>query len=262
MLGPDHTDTLQCMAGLASAYGFAGEWGTSVRLLEEVLAKRSTICGPRHPSTLGTMHLLAMNYRDTDRFTESIELHEKVLDGLKSTYGPEHASMYLPMQTFAMVCQRAGKFDRADQLLRALLKQYPKNRKDSLRSRNDTATALGWLAVNLLLQEQYDEAEPLVRKAIATDQVEKHMRFYWKSVLGAVLLGQKKYEEAESFLVQGYEGLKQLEATLRAPHRRFVAEAGARVVRFYEVTNQPEKARVWQEKVNAELPNAASGGAK
>jgi non-specific serine/threonine protein kinase/serine/threonine-protein kinase len=261
-LGPDHTDTLGCMAGLAYVHRHAGEWGTSVRLYEELLAKQNTFCGPTHPSTFYTMHQLAMNYRDLDRFAESMELHEKLLDGLKSTYGPEHASTNFPMETFAEVCQRAGKFDRADQLLRALLKQYPKNRKDSLGSRHDTATALGRLAVNLLLQERYDEAEPLLRKAIATEQIEKHRRFYWMSVLGAVLLGQKKYEEAESFLVQGYEGMKQLEANLRAPQRRFVAEAGSWVVRFYEVTNQPEKTRVWREKVNAKLPNAASGGAK
>ena len=76
------------------------------------------------------------------------------------------------------------------------------------------------------------------------------------------LLGQKKYEEAESLLLQGYEGMKELEATLRVPQRLLVAEAGSRVVRFYELTNQPENARVWREKVNAKLPNAASGGAK
>jgi tetratricopeptide (TPR) repeat protein len=249
------------MAGLAFAYRRAGEWGTSVPLFEELLAIRSTICGPTHPSTLGTMHYLALDYRDTDRFTESIELHEKVLDGLKSTYGPEHESMNWPMQTFAEVCQRAGKFDRADQLLRAVLEQLGKQ-KDSLNVRNGRANALGWLAVNLLLQERYDEAEPLVRKAIAIDQYEKPRRFYWMSVLGAVLLGQKKYEEAESFLLQGYEGIKQLEATLRAPLRRFVAEAGSRVVRFYELTNQPEKARDWREKLKAREADPASTGVK
>jgi serine/threonine protein kinase len=262
MLGPDHPDTLECMAGLAMAYQFAGEWGTSVPLWEEVCRKRTTIFGPTHPSTLGAMHQLAMNYRDLDRFTESMELHEKVLDGLKSTYGPEHESTNWPMQTFAMVCQRAGKFDRADQLLRALLEQYPKNRKDSLALRNSRAQALGWLAVNMLLQERFDEAEPFIRKAIAIDQIEKHLRFYWMSVLGAALLGQKNYEEAESLLLHGYEGMKQYEATLRAPHRRLVAEAGSRVVRFYELTNQPETARQWREKVNAKLPNAPSGGVK
>jgi serine/threonine protein kinase len=249
MLGPDHTDTLECMAGLATAYGMAGEWGTSVPLWKELLRKRTTIFGPTHPSTLGAMHQLAMNYRSLDRFAESMALHEKVLDGLKSIYGPEHDSMIWPMQTFAEVCQRAGKFDRADQLLRAVLEQIPKNRKDSLGSRNNTANALGWLAVNLLLQERYDEAESLLRKAIATDQIEKQRRFYWMSVLGAVRLGQKKYEEAEALLLQGYQGMKQYEATLRAYQRRLVAEAGSRVVRFYELTNQPEKARIWRERV-------------
>jgi serine/threonine protein kinase len=261
MLGPDHTDTLECMAGLAMAYKRAGEWGTSVPLCEELLRKRTTIFGPTHPSTLGAMHQLALNYRDVGRFTESMELHEKVLAGLKSTYGPEHKSMNWPMQSFALACQRVGKFDRADQLLRAFLERNDRQ-KDSLMVRNGRANALGFLAVNLLLQERFDEAEPFARKAIATDQYETHRRLYWMSVLGAVLLGQKKYEQAEPLLLQGYEGMKQYEATLRAAERPLVAEAGAWVVRFYELTNQPEKARVWQEKVNAKLPDGASGGAK
>jgi tetratricopeptide (TPR) repeat protein len=207
------------------------------------------------------MHELAINYMSLDRLTESMELLEKVVDGLKSKYGPGHESMNWPMDTLAQVCQRAGKFDRADQLLRAVLEQLGKQ-KDTLTVRNGRANALGWLAVNFLLQEQYNEAEPFVRKAIALDQTEKPRRFYWMSVLGAVLQGQEKYEEAESFLLQGYEGMKECEGTLRAPLKRLLAEAGGRVVRYYELTNQPEKAHAWREKVNAKLPNAAAGGAK
>ncbi len=224
MLGPDHTDTLEYMDRLANAYRFAGEWGTSVPLCEELLRKRTTIFGPTHPSTLGAMHQLAMNYKDLHRFTESMELLEKVLDGLKASYGPEHVSMNGPMEPLAEVCQRVGKFDRADQLLRALLERIGEQ-KASLGSRNAKANALGWLALNFLLQKQYDEAEPFARKAIAIDQYEERRRFYWMSVLGAVLLGQKKYEEAESFLLQGYEGIKQYEATLR-PQRRSGGRSG------------------------------------
>ena len=263
MLGPDHTDTLECMAGLAMAYKRAGEWGTSVPLCEELLRKRTTIFGPTHPSTLGAMHQLAMNYRSLDRFAESMALHEKVLDGLKSIYGPEHDSMIWPMQTFAEVCQRAGKFDRADQLLRAVLEHIPKNRKDSLGSRNNTANALGWLAVNLLLQERYDEAESLLRKAIATDQIEKQRRFYWMSVLGAALLGQKKYADAEPLLLQGYGGMRQLENGMpEGERRRLLTDAVERVVRLYEVTGQSEKAREWREKIKCDRPDATPDSAK
>jgi hypothetical protein len=51
--------------------------------------------------------------------------------------------------------------------------------------------------------------------------------------------------------VQGYEGMKQNEATMHGNWRRRLAEAGERVVRFYEVTNQPDKARLWREKLQS-----------
>jgi serine/threonine protein kinase len=239
------------MFGLAQAYRHAGQWDISVPLWEQLLDKRRTICGPTHPDTLGTMHLLAMDYTDVGRFKDSMALHAKVLDGLNSTYGPKHDSKIWPMLTFAQVCQRAGELERADQLLREALDQIRKQ-KDSLGQRNGKANALGWLALNLLLQERYGDAERIAREAIAIDQIEKYRHFYWMSVLGAALLGQKKYADAEPLLLQGYGGMKQWEVGQPAGGRRLLVDAGERVVRFYQVTGQPEKARAWCEKLSAE----------
>jgi hypothetical protein len=66
-----------------------------------------------------------------------------------------------------------------------------------------------------------------------------------------VLLGQKRYTQAEPLLLEGYEGMKQREAIMHANQRRRLTEAGERIVRFYEVTQQQEKARLWREKVKS-----------
>lgn len=71
---------------------------------------------------------------------------------------------------------------------------------------------------------------------------------YGESLLGAVLLGQQRYAEAEPLILQGYEGVKRREADQHFTELDII-EAGERVVRFYEVTNQPEKARAWREKL-------------
>jgi hypothetical protein len=149
--------------------------------------------------------------------------------------------------SFAQACQRAGEFDRADQLLRDALEQIRKH-KDSLVMRNGIANALGWRALNFLFRERHGDAERLAREAIAIDQIEKFRHFYWTSVLGAALLGQKKYADAEPLLLQGYEGMKQWEkGTPAGERRRLLTDAGEWVVRLYEVTEQPEKARAWRE---------------
>jgi serine/threonine-protein kinase len=259
-LGPDHPETLAFMASLAAAYQFAGQWDISVPLWEQVLDKRRIICGPTHLDTLAAMHRLAKNYMDVDRFKDSMALHAKVLDGFNSTYGPKHDGTIWPMLTFAQVCQRAGDLDRADQLLREALQI--RNRKDSLIQRDGRANTLGWLALNLLLQERHDDAERIAREAIAIDQIEKYRRYYWMSVLGAALLGQKKYADAEPLLLQGYGGMRQWETGLPAGERRLLTDAGERVVHYYAVTGQPEKARLWREKLKPKLTDTVTSTTK
>ena len=154
--------------------------------------------------------------------------------------------------TFAQVCQRAGKLDRADQLLREVL-EHTQKRADSIGRQYTRANILGWLSRNLLLQERYDEAEPLIRETVAwfkLRQPDVIRGFYWMTIHGAVLAGQQRYAEAERLLLQGCEGMKQRETIAVGNEWRQFAEAGERVVHFYEVTNQPEKAREWREKLS------------
>jgi tetratricopeptide (TPR) repeat protein len=248
-LGPDHPDTLKAANFIALAYRRAGKWGISVPLNEQALDRHRMILGPTHPSTLGVMIELAMNYADVGRFQDSIALHEIAADGLKATNYPPPFQPSGSLLPFAQVCQRAGNLDRADQMLREALHRIQKQ-EDSLGQRHGRAMALGWLARNLLLQERYAEAERTAKECLALDQLDNYRRFYWMSVLGAALLGQKKHEDAEPLLLQGYEGMKQLESRCHAPDRWLLTDAGERVVRFYEVTGQPEKAREWREKVS------------
>ena len=106
-----------------------------------------------------------------------------------------------------------------------------------------------------MLQTQYAGAEAHVREALAIFEKERPddiRRFYWVSVLGDVLCSQAKYADAEPLLLQGYEGMKEHEAFLIGPWRRRLAETGEWLVHYYEVTQQPEKARMWREKLSPE----------
>jgi hypothetical protein len=105
--------------------------------------------------------------------------------------------------------------------------------------------------LNLLLQGRYDEAEPIAREAVAMNRTGDFKFPYWVSIWGAVLLGQGKYAEAEPLLLKGYEGMTQVEV-LGPLQRRMKADVGRWIVRLYEATNQPEKARAWREKLEAD----------
>jgi tetratricopeptide (TPR) repeat protein len=247
-LGPDGPKTLACVSNLADAYKFAGQWDTAIHLLEPLVDRQRGIRGPNHADTLGSMQRLAICYTQVGRIEESMALHEKLLELSKATIGPEHPNTLWCMRTFAQTCQRAGKLGRADRLLHETL-ELERRQQVSPRQRNTMANTLGWLAVNLLLQHRPGEAEPLAREAVAMNQTEQGRHFYWMSVLGAALVGQQKYAEAEPLLLQGYEGMKEREALSPAGEKRLLAEAGERIVRYYEATNQPDKARAWREKL-------------
>jgi eukaryotic-like serine/threonine-protein kinase len=95
-------------------------------------------------------------------------------------------------------------------------------------------------------------AEPILRECLAIR--EQELPDDWRrsnalSLLGGALLGQKQYAEAEPLLRQGYEGMKQREAKIPEPAKVRLAEAAERLVRLYEATNRPDKARTWREKL-------------
>ncbi|HZY88994.1 MAG TPA: tetratricopeptide repeat protein, partial [Gemmataceae bacterium] len=224
--------TMRCQFA-ANAYEFAGQLERSVQLKQQLLEQNRILEGPTHPATLNAMHALAWDYGLMGRLEESQALYEKFF-ALRNTgfgYGYE-------FQRYVCICQWAGKYDQVDKPLREALKQ-PRADRGSVGERNNTANLLGFLALNLLLQERYDEAEPIAREAVSMNQTGDAKFSFWVGVLGAVRLGQKEYADAEPLLLKAYEGMKQAEG-INLHHKRRTAEIGGWIIRLYEATNQPE----------------------
>jgi tetratricopeptide (TPR) repeat protein len=243
--GPDHSATIDSVEGLANACRAAGQGDRAITLALRVLEKRRAVLGSSHDATVGAMHMLALTYYTAGRFVESIAWCEKVLEVTRDTHT-------WPLKTYAKALQRAGRLDEADHQLRKALEV---ERKRSDRRERELAVTLvqGILGLNLLLQGRYPEAEAVAREALAyweRETPDDWVPFHARNMVGGALMGQHKYAEAEPFLVQGYEGMKQREALIIAEFKPWLTEAGERLIRFYEVTNQPEKARAWREKIS------------
>ena len=74
-------------------------------------------------------------------------------------------------------------------------------------------------------------------------------------MLGAALLGQEKYADAEPLLLRGYEGVKRREATIPEPFRkRRLSESLERLVRLYEAWDKPDEAARWRKALEAHGP--------
>ena len=250
--GADHHATLTAMTVLARAFFHYGQYGRAESLETQILAKRSATLGATHPDTLETMHSMAQTYRDLGRFDEAFGLYEKLL---ADCHDPD--SRVWVLFTFAKANQMAGKLDVADRVLRDLLPHHRK--REGRRAERGTAHVLERLALNLLMQERFAEAEPLAREAHAIyikirslgSGPDDWRPFHCLSLVGGALLGQGRHDEAEPLLLEGYQGMKERETMIGAPLMNQLTTALERVVRFYEVTNQPEKAREWRAKLPA-----------
>ena len=120
----------------------------------------------------------------------------------------------------------------------------------ALRARLDALIATHVKA--LLEAGKFSEAEPLARECVALREKlipDEWFTFNARSMLGACLLGQKKFAEAEPLLLSGYEGMKQREDKIPAESKRYVKETLQRLVQLYEATGQSQKAAEWNKKL-------------
>jgi tetratricopeptide (TPR) repeat protein len=151
--------------------------------------------------------------------------------------------------------ERAGQFAKAESLYREALGTVRQQHKGTS---SDSTFLQVLLAGNLLEQQRYAEAEPLLRECLRfreQKQPDDWSTFSTKSQLGGCLLGQKKYAEAEPPLLAGYEGMRQREETIPPYIRKScMTEAIERLVQLYEAWGKLETAAEWR----AKLPPAAA----
>jgi eukaryotic-like serine/threonine-protein kinase len=105
----------------------------------------------------------------------------------------------------------------------------------------------------MLGRERHESAAQILRECVAIlekKQPGRWTKFRAQSLLGVALFGQRRYAEAEPFLLQGYEGLKAREQQIPPPlGRHRVTEAGERIVRLYEGWGRVDKAGEWRTKL-------------
>ena len=116
-----------------------------------------------------------------------------------------------------------------------------------------TQSNIGWVQLQL---RRFQESEKTLRDARATlirTAPGSWERFNVDSMLGASLAGQKRFEEAESLLLSGYNGMASApRSTNQNNTSRFSRDqAGEAIVQMYADWGRPEKQNEWREKTGA-----------
>jgi eukaryotic-like serine/threonine-protein kinase len=250
-LGAEHPSTLGSMNNLAMAHLELGRVAEAIALHEEALKIKKTVLGPDHPDTITGMSNIAAAYQRAGRLAEAITLQDEVLRLARLKFGPDHPNTLTFIGNRATMELDAGRIKEAitlfDEALRLSRARLGSDHPHSLFFMKKLASAY-------LSAKRWTEAESTARerlKFLMAKQPDDWMRFQNLSQLGAALAGQRKYAEAEPYLVDGYEGLKEHEDKIPVASRTEVSVAAARIVPFYESWGQANKAAAWRKTLGA-----------
>ncbi|MBL8823176.1 MAG: serine/threonine protein kinase [Planctomycetia bacterium] len=245
ILGENHTNTLQTINNLAEAYRNAGQPAKTLKLLEKAVSAQVNNFGSSHPDTLTIQGNLSSAYRYAGRLHEAVELIEKTaLELERQRYQHRFAKNIL--QDAVEINEADNQFPKAEEWKRKLV-QFIKKRDGE--SSPTYISELAGLALNLLYQKKWIDAEATAREALNFRQKKEPdawTTFNTQVLLGAALLGQKKYADAEPLILTGYEGMKQREAKIPQLVKVRISEALDRLIQLYTESNNPDEAKKWQ----------------
>ncbi len=144
--------------------------------------------------------------------------------------------------------QRQGEYALAETLAAQVLA----GRRRALGSEHpDTMPSALDLALAYVSQGKFAESERLAREAMEADkkvQPGDWQRFRAESLVGASLAGEKKYDEAEPLLLEGYQGMLARKDRIDVPYRYHLDLAHQWLVQLYQAWGQPAKAAEWSRK--------------
>jgi hypothetical protein len=116
------------------------------------------------------------------------------------------------------------------------------------------AGELAGLGSNLLHQQKWADAETFLRDGLAIrehQEPDAWTTFETRSLLGAALLGQKQYAEAEPLLLKGYEGLRQRQAKIPPQGKGRLIDSMERLVQLYDVLGKKDESARWRKELQS-----------
>jgi tetratricopeptide (TPR) repeat protein len=242
-----HPDIATDLNNLASLLWRQGKLDQSIPMFEEALSIREASFGRQHRDTLATVANLGVNYKNAGRLSEAIPLLEEAYRASQ-----QQPSIAWVANSLLDAYAKAADPARPESIARftALVQEVL---SDIRAKRPENSPELGrhlfMSGQTLFKLKAWAEAEPLLRESLALSErygPDEWQTFNIMSMLGGALLGQKKYAEAESLLLQGYSGLQERAAAVPPQGKVLISEALDRLIELFTATNQADEVSKWQ----------------
>ncbi len=247
-LGIRHVSTLAATNDLAASFHALKKYDQAIPLYKEVIDIRTELQGRDHPNMIVSLGNLASSYQAIGKYKEALALCDEAYRLSVTQFGKDHANSLRTLDNLVIGLFDVNDIDRARGLIDEYRAMY---RERAVQMDAPFATTLGRLVLKMLEANMYEAAEPYARECLAYRQVTQPDRwtlFSMQSVLGGVLLGQKKYAEAEPLLLNGFQGMESRLSQIQPESKMRLTQAAKRIVELYTALEKPVEIEKWQAK--------------
>ncbi|WP_189383069.1 alpha/beta hydrolase [Streptosporangium nondiastaticum] len=178
--------------------------------LLKVVRARTRVLGGNHPDTLASRHKHARALLEQERWEEAEPLLWSIAEAENTVRGPEHYDTLVVRHSWTRVMLMLGRTSEAEEGARSILgisrrRNWPPTTPETLFVRST-------LALSLLEQERYEEAETEVRGALldAAQPPDSELMMYLRGTLTTVLFGRGHAPEAVQELRYLLEDLRRV----------------------------------------------------
>ncbi len=195
--------------------------------------------------TAHAMNALSGLYRDSHNDEKAEQLLRDLRGMLEKRPGPNHPLSLIIAYNLGVLLHERNKTDEAEPILRETLERQLKRLPMSAQ---DVASIQHALGAMLTKKQQFPEAEDFLRKAQAyrnASSPSKWQTANTESLLGECLRQQRKFQDAEPFLL---DSLVKIERASDVPvlyHRR----ALERIIGLYDAWGKPDQAAPFRDKL-------------
>ena len=241
VLGNNHREIPVSLSDVASVLRLKGQLSAAESILQQCLALNRELRGENHPNTIMTLHDLALidlgrgDYRTAERTFRTVLLRQR------EALGERHPVIAMTLNNLAFALTSQGRHDESA----AVLDEALEIARSALGPRHQLLAIYAANKAQVEIARRHPgAAEPLLREALeirafAPGLVPSRRRTSpehdWsvaavRSLLGAALVAQRRYAEAEPLLL---EARRELDHPERRNHRDLQLTL-ARLVSLYE----------------------------
>lgn len=249
LLPPGHPDTVNIRFEQAKLLLGQDQPGRAATILDDVIELLRDKLGREHGKTIAAQEMRAKAHMRQEEFDRAEALLLEILEGDLAAREPDHPELVKCKAALGHLYLRLGKLKEAEPLLEAAREayglRYPPEYPPALKNKE----AIGILCLH---QGKGERAEALFRECLTTYErtdAEPWQLFFTKSLVGASLLAQKRYADAEAQLLQSHEGMTAHQNEAPAVLKHQMDKTVEWIIALYEARNQPGQVRAWRAKL-------------